>query len=180
MKGVVFTEFLELVEEKFGYATVDHIIERSELSNDGAYTSVGTYDYHDLIRMVVELSQITGSRVPDLVKFFGHHMFHVFTKAYPELLRTTHCTFEFLPHVEKAIHVEMRKLYSDAELPSFRFEYPADNEIVMYYQSTRPFADLAEGLIEACAEHFGEPVRIQREDLAPHDGTQARFAITKL
>ncbi len=31
MKGIVFTEFLELVEHKFGLEVVDEIIEKSNL-----------------------------------------------------------------------------------------------------------------------------------------------------
>ena len=44
MKGVIFTEFLELVEKKFGLAMVDKIIGQSNLASEGIYTSVGTYE----------------------------------------------------------------------------------------------------------------------------------------
>ena len=42
MKGIVFTEFLEMVEAQFGLDTVDAIIENSDLPSRGAYTAVGT------------------------------------------------------------------------------------------------------------------------------------------
>ena len=48
----------------------------------------------------------------------------------------------------------------------------------MIYISTRPFADLAEGLIIGCIEHFGEKIDIQRENLS-EDGTSARFTVAK-
>ena len=38
MKGIVFSEFMELVEEKFGLETVDHLIESTDLASGGAYT----------------------------------------------------------------------------------------------------------------------------------------------
>ncbi|MFT4982342.1 MAG: hypothetical protein ACI9UR_002213, partial [Bacteroidia bacterium] len=41
MKGIVFTEFLELVEDKFGLEVVNQIIDGCELETDGVYTSVG-------------------------------------------------------------------------------------------------------------------------------------------
>ena len=41
MKGMVFIEFLELVEEKFGLEMVDNIIEQSNLESEGVYTLVG-------------------------------------------------------------------------------------------------------------------------------------------
>jgi hypothetical protein len=49
MKGMVFTEFLEMVEAKFSADMVDDIISDSDLPNGGAYTSVGTYDHSELV-----------------------------------------------------------------------------------------------------------------------------------
>ena len=44
----------------------------------------------------------------------------------------------------------------------------------MLYRSQHPFADLAEGLIRGCVEHFGEPIKVRREDLDPGpDGENA-------
>ena len=43
MKGIVFTEFLEMVEDKFSFDVVDTIIEQSELESGGVYNAgVGT------------------------------------------------------------------------------------------------------------------------------------------
>jgi len=45
MKGIVFTEFLELVENKFGLEMLDAIIEASNLESEGVYTRIGTYNF---------------------------------------------------------------------------------------------------------------------------------------
>ena len=42
MKGIVFTEFLEFVEDQMGPDMVDTIIDDCELSTGGAYTGQGT------------------------------------------------------------------------------------------------------------------------------------------
>ncbi|MBA1333177.1 heme transporter CcmB, partial [Candidatus Endoriftia persephone str. Guaymas] len=44
MKGIVFSKFIEFVEERFSPEMADDIIESSDLPSGGAYTSVGTYD----------------------------------------------------------------------------------------------------------------------------------------
>lgn len=67
MKGVVFTEFMELVESRMGLDMLDRIITDAELPNDGAYTSVGTYDHAGLVRMVQALSNASGLSVPSLI-----------------------------------------------------------------------------------------------------------------
>ena len=44
MKGMVFTELLDMVEDKFGIDMVDSIIEDADLPvSKGVYTAVGTY-----------------------------------------------------------------------------------------------------------------------------------------
>jgi len=163
MKGIVFTEFLQLVEEKFGYEMVDKLLVAANLEHGGAYTAVGTYGHQELITLVSKLS----------------YLFKKFSVAYPGIISSElDNTFEFLQQIEGHIHVEVRKLYPKAELPTFKYETPNDNTMEMIYQSTRPFADLCEGLISECIEHFGETISLQREDLAP-DGTSAKFTLTK-
>ena len=56
MKGVVFTEFLEMVEDQFGYETVDAIIVNSKVPSEGAYTAVGTYPSSEIFSLVEHLS----------------------------------------------------------------------------------------------------------------------------
>ena len=175
MKGIVFTEFLELVEQKWGLAMADRLLVKG-CPFHGGYTAVGTYDHVDLISMVVELAQATDLPVPVLVKAFGKYLFEKFLHGYPEAFEGVTGTFQLLERVEKTIHVEVRKLTPDAELPHFDFHAADNDELDFTYRSTRPFADLAEGLILGCIEHFREELSIHREDLSP-DGTTARFRL---
>ena len=46
MKGIVFTELIELVEKKFGLEMVDTIIGESDLPSGGVYTSVAVSYTH--------------------------------------------------------------------------------------------------------------------------------------
>jgi len=64
MKGIVFNEFIEMVEDKFGEDMVDDIIDESDLPSGGAYTTVGTYDHGELVTMVVKLSEFQGWQSP--------------------------------------------------------------------------------------------------------------------
>jgi hypothetical protein len=178
MKGVVFTEFLQLVEEKFGYEQVDQIIQKSNLPNDGAYTAVGTYDHEELLRLVTQLSDSTSIPVADLVKAFGDFLFVKLAEGYPSLLEQVRNSYQLLTNVHGFIHVEVRKLYPDAELPDFEHRVIDDKHLEMTYRSTRPFADLAEGLIAACTKYFDEEVELQRRDLEAMDGTCAQFLLT--
>jgi len=180
MKGVVFTEFMELVESRMGLEMLDRIITEARLPNDGAYTSVGTYDHAELVRLVQALSNASGIGVPQLIHLFGEHLFQRFSLGYPALFADSHTSFDFLSRIDDVIHVEVRKLYPDAELPSLPCERPAADRLVMHYSSPRGFGDLAEGLIAGCIKHFGENIAVTRTDL-PKEGAlhRVRFELVK-
>jgi hypothetical protein len=176
MKGIVFREFLDMVEDRFGMDLVDRIIEEADLPSGGAYTTVATYDHHEIIRLVDRLHRATGMPIPDLLRTFGHYLFGRFYGLYPAFFAGVDSAFTMLEQVESIIHVEVRKLYPDAELPSFDTSRPDPDRLVMLYRSQRPFADVAEGLIRGCIDHFGEDIEVRREDLGPGPDGENRSA----
>lgn len=179
MKGVIFTEFLGFIESKFGLPMVDHLVSATNPESKGAYTAVGTYDFGELVAMVVELGKQTETKVADLIKAFGGHLFNHFVESHSDTLGDVQSTEQLLSEVENRIHVEVRKLFPDAELPTIAFETLSQGKSLVTYRSARPFADLADGLIAAAIEHFGDPIELSREDLPPQDGTHAKFLLTR-
>jgi len=179
MKGVIFTEFLEMVEERFSLATADRMLTSEPLPSGGIYTAVGTYDHQEMLELVGRLSRLTNIPAPDLVRAFGRHLFGRFTVLYPDLFTGIDSAFTLLENVEGFIHVEVLKLYPEASLPRFECRRHGPDRLEMVYRSPRPFADLAEGLIHGCAEHFGESVDVTRQDVPEPDGGAVRFLLTR-
>jgi hypothetical protein len=179
MKGIVFTEFLEMVEAQFSPALADRIIGAASLPSGGAYTAVGNYDPGEMWSLVIELGKATGTPVPGLMRTFGEHLFHRFAVVYPTCFANFSSAFDFLQRLETVIHAEVRKLYPDADLPRFDVSERDGQRMVMVYRSNRPFADLAEGLLRGCARHFDEAIEIGREDLPAERGSAARFTLTR-
>jgi acyl carrier protein len=66
MKGIVFTEFLDLVEDKFGLEMVDTILSNSDLPSNGVYTAVGTYSFAEMVSLLTNLNKETGIAIDDL------------------------------------------------------------------------------------------------------------------
>ncbi len=179
MKGVIFTEFLGFIETQFGLAMADHLITATRPDSGGSYTSVGTYNADELVAMVVELSKKTETPAGDLIKAFGAHLFNHFVHAHSDTLGNVNSTEELLSQVENRIHVEVRKLFPDAELPTIGFVQVQPDTAEVTYKSKRPFADLAEGLITAAIKHFEDPIVLTRQDLPPADGTHAKFTMVR-
>jgi hypothetical protein len=179
MKGIVFTEFLEMVETRFDPAMVDRIIVAAQIPSGGAYTAVGTYDHGELWSLVAALSKTTETPVPELFRAFGQHLFGRFVTGFPHFFPGATSAFDFLGNLNGMIHVEVRKLYPDAELPRFEVLERTASRMVLVYQSARHFADLAEGLIIGCAEHFRERLTVRRENLATEPGNRVRFTLER-
>jgi hypothetical protein len=178
MKGLVFTEFMEMVEDVWSLDMVDAIILESKVASAGSYTSVGTYPHEEMVALVVALSKETQTPVPDLVRAFGNHLFGRFALAYPRFFEGIHDSFAFLSGIENIIHAEVRKLYPDADLPTFEVE-ASPSRLTLTYFSEHPFADLAHGLIEGCMKYFGETATLQRDTAPDSQGAQARFILVR-
>ena len=178
MKGIVFTEFLEMVESKFGIEMVNGLLDSSELASGGVYSAVGTYDHKEMVSLVVELGKRSGMPLPDLLKAFGRYLFGTFKTSYASMFESAGDGFEFLESIDQEIHVEVLKLYPDAELPSFKTERKDDNVLQMDYHSDRAMGALAHGLIEACGEHYNEGFDIAMQPQT-EDGKYVRFLITR-
>jgi len=177
MKGIVFTEFLDMVETTWSLDMVDKLIEKAGVA--GAYTAVGTYPHGEMVALVRALSAETDTPVPDLIRSFGGHLFSRFALAYPRFFQGVADGFTFLAGIEDVIHAEVRKLYPDAQLPSFEIQRLPDG-LAMAYFSEHPFSDLAHGLIEGCLRHFGEQASVERRPPPPGSGAQVVFVIRRM
>ncbi len=179
MKGMIFTEFMEMVEASWSMDMVDRIIADSKVASGGSYTSVGTYPHEEIIALILALSQATGIAPPELARTFGKHLFGRFALAYPRFFHGMDggC-FQFLYGIEHVILAEVSKLYPDAELPTFEVKIEKSCLNLTYY-SPHPFADLAQGLIEGCVAHFAEDIEVGSEAIRGQPGARTRFILTR-
>ena len=179
MKGIVFTEFLDLVEDKFGLEVVDEIISKSNLPSQGAYTAVGTYEFSEMLSLLKHLSERTKISIDDLLLVYAEHFFSVIETSYPGLLATYNDPIEMLASIEDHIHVEVMKIYPDAELPTFVVEEKKENSLIMVYKSSRAMHHFGLGLMNKTFEHFNSKAEIVLEKLK-EDGTEVKFIINKI
>lgn len=178
MKGIVFTEFLDLVEAKFGLEVVDEIIEKSNLPSDGIYTSIGTYEFSEMLSLLKHLSEHTKLSIDNLLLLYAEHFFDVLTESYPQLIGSYSNPIEMLSSIENHIHVEVKKIYPDAELPTFEVIEKTENSLIMVYKSTRAMPHFGLGLMNKTFEYFNSSATIVME-MIKEDGTEVKFIIKK-
>lgn len=163
MKGMMFTEWVEWVERTWSPGVVDEVIDAQELPSKGAYTANGTYEHTEMLTLFGGLGQKVNQPVPTLVKAFGEALFPILVGAHPQALADAPTAFALLGQLDAHIHPEVRRLYPEAEVPSFEATRRG-SVFRLTYRSSRPFADLAEGLLAGCIAWFDEPLTFTRAE----------------
>lgn len=161
MKGIVFTEFLEMVEQKHGFALADALISENKLESNGIYTEVGDYSHGELIKMVVKLHEKTGVALDELLELFAFHLYKRFKSSYPDFFKDVHDAIEFLDRVEDHIHTEVRKIYPNSNPPEIKVKKNGVDYYVVSYRSSRGLGGFALGMIKACVADFGHQYKIE-------------------
>lgn len=177
MKGIIFTEFLELVEEKFGLSMVDTIINESELKSQGIYTSVGTYEFSEMLQLITHLSKNTNISVDDLLLVYAEHLFAALINMHPNIVEHYKDPMDLVASIENHIHVEVKKIYPEAQLPTFEIQEKNSDSMKIIYKSDKALYMLCKGLMTETFKLFKTPVNIEFYKLNEL-GTEVRFDIS--
>ena len=179
MRGVIFTEMIEFVEEALGFEVADKMIEKAMLENHGAFSQGGNYPFDHMLKLLTALSEITGKTPNELLFIFGKHLFTTLVKLYGKNIKETGNSLDFIDSVEEYVHVEVKKLYPDADLPKFETVSKDEQQLQLVYKSNKKLEAFAHGLIEACGEYFNEPLDVKYETIhdEPHE---VKFTIKKI
>lgn len=179
MKGVIFTEFLDYIESQYGIPVSDQIITTSGIPEDRVYIASGTYPFGELQQLIGCTHAATGMPVPELLSNFGCHMFAALIRRFPSLADGWEDVYSLLLDVDRKIHVEVGKLFPEAELPLIKADAVDDDTIRLEYRSPRRLADFAEGMLRGCFQHFGEDFALSRRELDSQTGQHAEFILTR-
>ena len=175
MKGILFVEFIDFLESNTDPDTAQEIINNAEVASGGAYSRVGLYDYQELIQLLVASANKLDRPADELLGLFSEHLMSMFSREYPDFFSGAKRAADILKDLDSHIHVQVKKLYPDAELPSFDYEEQGD-KLVLTYQSPRPLAGVAHALIGACIKHFDTQEEIVTASIA-EDQCSADFII---
>ena len=169
MKGAIFIALSEMINENYGMDTWFELLDAAGL--DGAYTSADTYPDEEALKLVEVTAAKLELSVEQTLRAFGEYLFTFLHASFPMFADSQNTFFDFIKSIESVIHVEVRKVDSEAITPSILVvESDADTALVAY-QSERKLCHLAEGLLTGAALHYG--IRIKLEQTAcMHDGAE--------
>jgi len=178
MRGVIFTELIEFVEEALGFEVAEKMIEKAHLGNEGVFSQGGNYPFKDMQKMLMALSEITGKKPNELLYLFGEHLFSILVRIYGHNIKNIGNSLDFIDSVENFVHVEVKKLYPDAELPSFASIEKNNSLLIMIYKSEKRLEAFAHGLIVACGKYFDDKLDVNYE-VINQNPYEVKFIIKK-
>ena len=177
MKGMLFTELIDFIERYSDIATTEQIIEEAKLESSGAFTAVGNYPYQEMLQLVGSASSIMQSPPRDLMRQFGKELFSRLYESHPGFFEeSVNNAPLFLERIQEHIHDEVVKLYPDSKPPEV-LVFKNEGSLRVTYESHRPFALVALGLIEGCYEYFGKPVHVHFDENLDETSSNAQFLI---
>ena len=179
MKGIIFNNFLTYVEAKHGEAVLQRTMKKAgSIDKNGSYVETQTYPYEAMFQLACNLSAQTGVTLAQTFEDFGEYLFSNLARMFSSFFAPDETLFSFLQKLEDHIHVEVRKKYPDASLPSFTFDPIDANNLRMIYTSERAMSDFGIGLIKGAAAWFKRDVFVGKKDLTPdHSGTRVELLV---
>jgi hypothetical protein len=163
MKGIFFTELLELTEEEYGINLTEKIIAELGVGNNGVYEATYDYEYSQFVELCDILSFEVRNSPSDLVKNFGEYLFSRLVILFRPNFAGNSDIFEFLGKIENFLHHSIQDRFTKLEIPSFRAIQINDSTFQMSYQSEELLIDLAIGLFMGCQRFFNEELTLKTE-----------------
>lgn len=175
MLGIVFTSLIDMLEEKASPEFADEVITDAKLENEGSFTAVGYYPYSEMQKLLTVLVEKTGKSADELLHDFGYYLFGQLAQSHGQVLAGKESLLEMLTYLDGDIHVQVRKLYPDADLPRFTVLSRTDKAMRMRYQSKHDLYALAEGLLDGAADFYN--CAISRETIKAGEPHTYEFSI---
>jgi hypothetical protein len=175
VKGVVFNLLEEAVLREFGPDSWDDLVDEAGLM--GAYTSLGNYPDEEMIALVAIAAAKFNMNNAAVLRWFGERAMPILKERYPAIFAKHSSSRTFVLSVNDMIHPEVRKLYSGAKCPFFRFRESESGTVMMVYESSRKLCDLAHGFVKGAAHVFCEEVEITHHSCMNHGADKCMMEI---
>lgn len=177
MKGYIFTEFLEMVEEQFGLIMMDKIIMATQLESEGVYTSVGSYNQKELFQLINNLSNELNEETKTIMKITGERLYNTYINSFNKRLLSLEFQFSFIERLENYLRDETRKIFNNKEI--FNTELvPSENALIITFECNESeVVSLIEGIINGCISASGESVHVKSENVIFNNNLTTRLTI---
>jgi len=154
MKGFIFTNFIDFIETSHGLELVDEMITNCDLPSEGIYSSFNSYDFDELVSLLTYVSKKTAVNPEIILEKFGIFVFPYLIGKHSYIIEQYDNALDLIGGIENHIHIEVKKLYNDADLPTFRIVEKTEKNLSIIYNSSKGLTYFAIGLMKETLNHF--------------------------
>ena len=164
MKGIIFNLFEEFLDDTQGAGIYEQVIASAHLDTPDPDLMVapGTYpdaDFEAILNAAADHCRTDGD---DLLRAFGRYALPLLAQRYPLFFTPFDHPRDFLKQTGMVHHVEIKKLYKDAQTPAFACREDGD-ALVLRYDSERALCPPVEGLITGLGDYYQVPIQASHE-----------------
>ncbi|WP_321298285.1 heme NO-binding domain-containing protein [Marinifilum fragile] len=179
MKGIFFTELLEMAEREYGSLAVDKIIPFLKVGDHGVFNANMDYPFSQFHELINRLANEVRIAPTDLTKLYGEYLFSRLIIIYRPHFAGNSDIFEFLEKIDYFIHVKLQADFPHQGITGFKTERINHNTFTVSYQSTHDLIDLAIGLFMGCQKFFNEDLTVNAEIKTEFDKEWVYFTLNK-
>jgi hypothetical protein len=161
MHGMIFKELQRYVSKSFGLPAWYGLLKGAALDQQ-LYLPTHHYPDGHLTALVSGIAGLRGQPVPDTLEDFGEFLVPNLLQVYGSMIQPRWRTLDLLEHTEHTMHRVVRHASYTATPPRLLCTRTGPGEVVVHYQSERNLSSLGVGIIRGLARHYGESVRITR------------------
>jgi hypothetical protein len=162
MKGIVFVNFNEFINELWEDEFWDNLLNEAELPSGGVYTTFDTYDDQKLFTLIYQAVDKKNIYVKDAQFVSGKWVFREFCSFAPAGVHNFTDVFESAHTVQSFIHIEADKLDTDTLHPKSMFLSETPKKILSHYQSAGKLSFLCEDISLSPATHTGQKLKVSQ------------------
>ena len=163
MKGIFFTELLEMAEREYGSHTVEKVISSLDAGYHGVFNPHTDYSYKHFFDLIGLISLEVKLSPSDIAKNFGEYLFSRLVILFRPQFAGNSDIFQFLEQIDYFIHVKMQEKFPHDGIKGFKTERLDENTFIVSYRSKRELIDLAIGLFMGCQKFFSEDIILNTE-----------------
>lgn len=178
MQGVIFNAIEEFTIDLGGMELWNQILDEAAVKSGGIYTFGKTYDDQEIVDLAVTLCKSINVELDKGLHLFGKFLFtylldkgNVHIKDYPN-------TQSLLSELEDVIHRDVERLHPNAYTPFFEFTKIDENSGELIYRSKRKLCQVAEGLVEGAADHYGQNVVMSHTQCMHRNDDDCHWTLT--
>ncbi|OGQ99716.1 MAG: hypothetical protein A2505_03775 [Deltaproteobacteria bacterium RIFOXYD12_FULL_55_16] len=171
MKGLIFNLLEEFLTARCGEKEYELILADCQLitAEPSLMVGPGSYPDQDFTAIVASAANRLSLSPGELLREVGRALIPLLASRYPQFFSPSKHPREFFSTLNFIHHLEVKKLYKDAELPRFHCENKTDGSLLVSYLSSRGLCHLFSGLIDGVADHYQTPLS-QRQLACLGDG----------